>query len=115
MFILRISSFIVLLLLAVFAPWFLVAGLALIAAAVFPWFWENIVIGFLLGSVYGFSGGGSLLFAFLASGFIISFLVEEYSTRLIEGKNVLSYALIVLCGGIAIFLFWLAFKIALYV
>lgn len=114
MLVLRISSFIVLLLLAVFAPWFLVAGAALVAAAVFPWFWENIVIGFLLGSIYGFSGG-SLLFAFLASGFTASFLVEEYSKRLIEGKNALSYALIVFSGGIAIFLFWLAFKIALYV
>jgi len=115
MLVLRISTFIVLLLLTVFAPWFLVVVAALVAAAVFPWFWENIVIGFLLGSIYGFSGGGSLLFAFLASGFTASFLVEEYSKRLIEGKNALSYALIVFSGGIAIFLFWLAFKIAVYI
>ncbi len=115
MLILRISSFIVLLLLTVFAPWFIVVGAALVAAAIFPWFWENIVIGFLLGSIYGFSGGGALLFSFLVSGLIISFLTEEYSKQIIGGKNVLSYTLIMLSGGVAIFLLWLAFKIFLYV
>ncbi len=114
MLVLRISSFIVLLLLTVFAPWFIVVGAALVAAAVFPWFWENIVIGFLLGSIYGFSGG-ALLFSFLVSGLIISFLTEEYSKQIIEGKNILSYVLIMFSGGIAIFLLWLAFKIFLYV
>ena len=114
MVILRIASFISLLLAAVFLPWPVAAGLAAVFMAAFSWFWEAAIVGFLLGSIYGFSGG-SLFFAFFVSSFVASLLVEEYFKNLFQGKNIISYVIIFFSGGAAIVLFWLAFKLMLYV
>lgn len=111
---LRITSFIVLLLTAVFAPWLVTAVLTVFFIAAFSWFWEAIIIGFFLGSIHGFSAEGSLLFAFFASSFIAGLLAEEYFKNLFQGKNVISHAIIFFSGGATIVLFWLAFKLMLY-
>ena len=109
--ILRIASFILLFLSAVFAPWPVTVGVAVIFAALFSWFWEIVIIGFLLGAIYGFSKGQSgLLFSFFVSIFAAVFLVEESVKQFIEGKNIVSYVLIAISGGISSVLLWLIFR-----
>ncbi len=112
--ILRITSFIVLFLSAVFAPWQITAGMATILIAAFPRFWEAIPVGFLIGAIYGFPKGESgFLFAFFVSIFALAFFIEEYFKRFIQGRNIISYALIAFSGGSLISLLWLVFKIVI--
>jgi len=113
--ILRTASFIFLFLSAVFAPWPVTVGVAIVFAALFSWFWEMVIIGFLLGAMYGFSKGQSgFLFSFFVSVFIAVFFVEESVKRFIEGKNFISYAFTALSGGISSVLLWLIFRAVIY-
>lgn len=107
----RIISFVALFLSAVFLPWPVLMGMTTIAIATFYWFWEAIVIGFLLGAACGFPSGSDFLFAFFASSFIIVLLIEEYLKRLIQGQNIVSRAIIALSGGAAFALLWLIFNL----
>ncbi len=114
--ILRILSFIVLFLSAMFLPWpvamILTAGLM----AAFSWFAEAIIIGFLLGVLYSFQNGDSgFLFSFFAASPIIALLVEEFFKQFVQKKGVLSRFIIFLIGAISILLLWVIFKTALHV
>ena len=115
MLILRIISFIILFLVIVFLPWPAVAGLAVIFMAVFSWYWEAVFIGFFLGSVYGLEkSNASLLFVFFALSLTITLFSEEFFKNLIQGKNIISRAIVAFGGGFLIFLFWIIFKIFLH-
>jgi hypothetical protein len=115
MIILRIISFIVLFLGIVFLPWPVVAGLAAIFIAIFSWYWEAVFMGFLLGSVYGLEkSDASLLFVFFTFSLTTVLFAEEFFKNLIQGKNIISRAIVAFGGGCLLFLFWLIFKIFLY-
>ncbi len=112
MIILRIISFIVLFLGIVFLPWPITVGLAAVFMAVFSWYWEAVLIGFFLGSVYGFSEkNASLLFVFFVFSLASALFAEEFFKNLIQGKNIISRGLVAFSGGCLIFLFWAIFKI----
>lgn len=112
MIILRIIAFIVLFLGIVFLPWPVVVALAAIFMAIFSWYWEAVFIGFFLGSVYGFEkSNASLLFVFFVFSLISALFAEEFFKNLIQGKNIVSRALVTFGGSCLIFLFWLIFKI----
>ena len=111
---LRIVSFIALFLAAVFAPWPVTALMAVVLMAVFSWFWEPILIGFLLGAEYEFSNDHGFLFVFFISSFIVAFFTEECIKRFIEGKNIISYFLVAFSGGAVIALLWTIFKIIIH-
>ncbi len=116
MLVLRIISFIVLFLSVIFAPWPVVAALAVLLAASFSLFLEMIIVGLLLGVIYGFSGGESgFLFTFFVVSFAAAFIIEEFLKRFIREKNILSSFFIAFVGGITIVLSWLIFNITLYV
>lgn len=115
MFILRIAFFIVLFLSVIFLPWFITLGLAIIATTLFSWFWEIVIIGILLGALYDFSKDSKLLFIFFIFGSAMVLFFEEYLKRLIQGKNIISYAIIAFSGGALLTLLWIIFKIAIYV
>ena len=111
----RIASFIVLILSTVFAPWPVTAGLAVLSAALFPWFWEMVVVGLLLGVLYGFPAGGSgFLFAFFVSSFSVSLLAEEYLKKFISERSIISSVFITIAGGIVIALLWIILQTTLY-
>ena len=112
MIILRIISFIVLFLGIVFLPWPVVAGLAAVFMAIFSWYWEAVLIGFFLGSVYGLEkGNASLLFVFFVFSLTLALFAEEFFKNLIQGKNIISRGLVAFSGSFLIFLFWVIFKI----
>lgn len=113
MFILRITSFIVLFLSVAFFPWPVTAGLAVIAMALFSWPWEIIIIGFLLGAVYGFENKGIFIFLFFVLSFSISLLGEECFKKFIQGENIISRILAVFSGASIIVFFWLFLKISI--
>lgn len=115
MFILRIVSFAVLFFSVVFLPWPVTVGLAVIATTLFSWFWEAVITGILLGALYGFSKDSKFLFAFFIFGSAMVLFFEEYLKRLIQGENIISYAIIAFSGGLLFILLWIIFKIAIYV
>ncbi len=115
MIFLRIASFIALFFSAVSMPWTITAGLTIISIAIFSWFCEAVVISFLLGSIYGFSGkDGGFLFAFFVLALAADLFTEEYFKKFIQGKNLISYALVIFSGGILTALFWLIFRIIIH-
>ena len=114
MLILRIASFIILIVSAVVAPWFVTATLAVIAMTLFSWFYEAVAVGFLLGAVYGFSGKGVYLFAFFPASFTISLFIEERSKNFFQRKNIISRTLIVFSGALSVILLWFGFEKVLF-
>jgi len=115
MFILRIAFLIVLFLSVIFLPWFVTLGLAIIATTLFLWFWEIIIIGILLGALYSFSKDSKFLFTFFIFGPAMILFFEEYLKQIIQGKNIISYAIIAFSGGVLLIALWIIFKIAIYV
>lgn len=115
MLILRIISFIVLFLSAVFFPWPATVGLAALFMAIFSWYWEAVFISFFLGAIYGFSKDGvNFLPAFFLVVLTAALFAEECFKNFIQGKNIISRGLVAFGGGFLIFLFWLIFKIFLH-
>ncbi len=113
---LRILSFIILILSAIFTSWPVTAALAVFLAASFSVFWEMILAGFLLGAIYGFPEGGSgFLFSFFVLSFSAAFIIEEFLKRFIRERSIFSSLFVALIGAIVIALLWLIFKIILYV
>lgn len=107
----RIISFIVLFFSVIFFPWPYVAGLSIILMAIFPWFWEAILIAILLGALYTSPKGYSkFFFIFFAASFILTFFFMECFKRFFEGRNVISYILIVLSGAVPFAFIWFVFK-----
>jgi hypothetical protein len=111
MLILRIISFIILFLSVAFLPWPVTVALTLMAIAVFPWFWEAVIMGIFLGAMYG----SESLFAFFIFSLTMVFFVEEYLKSIIQGQNIISRAIIILSGGMLFFLLWLIFNLVIHV
>ncbi|OHA15365.1 MAG: hypothetical protein A3A10_01425 [Candidatus Tagabacteria bacterium RIFCSPLOWO2_01_FULL_42_9] len=108
-------AFAILSLSAAFLPWPVVLFLAVFFIALFSWFWEAIIIGFLLASFYGLSGGESgFLPAFFVLSFGVALFIEEYFKVVLERKKILSFGVIIASGGISVFLLWLLFELTLY-
>ena len=116
MLILRIASSIILFLSIIFAPWPVTAALAVLLAASFSLFWEMIIAGLLLGAIYGLPKGGSgFLFTFFIVSFTAAFIIEEFLKRFIRERSIFSSLFVAFVGGIVVALFWVIFKITLYV
>ncbi len=113
MFIFRILSFIVLFLSAIITPWPVAAGLAAVFFAIFPWFWEAIIVSFFLGVIYDFSSGPKLIFLFFVLSFCLALFAEEYLKSVIERGNILPRAIAAFLGAAIIFFFWLFLKLVL--
>lgn len=111
---LRILSFVILAVCVVMAPWYIVAALLVIAISFFSWFWEAIAIGYILGTVYGFSGKGLYLFIFFPVSFAIVIFFEEQLKNFFQRRNFVSRAIIIFSGALSAAILWIIFEEALF-
>lgn len=110
----RILSFVILVVCVAMAPWYIVAALLVVAISFFSWFWEAIVIGYILGAVYGFSGRGLYLFVFFPVSFTIVLFFEERLKNFFQRRNFVSRAIIVFSGALSVVVLWIIFEKALF-
>ena len=106
---LRIIVFLILLLSVVFLSPFFVLGLFVLAASFIPKFWEGVLVGIALDSLY-FS---PVIFSKFSLGFFtVNFIVLVFSLNLlkdfIQGRNLLANFVVVTSGFLYVyFLFFL--------
>jgi len=105
----RIVCFLALIFSIVFCPLLVVLALFALLVSFFSKFWEGILAGIFLDSIYFspavFLGFG---FGFFTISFIISVFFFEKSKRLIQGRNFISTLAIAFLGWSAL---WLAVNI----
>lgn len=107
---LRITAFFVLFLSTVFAPLFFVLGLFVLAVSFFPKFWEGVLVGIMVDSLYS----SPVLFSKFNLGFFtVNFIVVIFLLNLlndfIQGRNFLAKLAVVVPGFLYFYFLFLLF------